>query len=149
MPTLTKTIFDTEDYYDEEMDYQDVAFYLGETLENHISRYSTEKRDWVILSKRSSRYGSICNNGATGYKKVLNRTLEDAVLSGNFDRIIAKEVDGVLCVDYMDHDGTHHGQLKSLSKVNSDKLERLEDYFDFDDVIEFVKELPYVKVKKA
>lgn len=140
-----KVIFDSNDYVNEqdgEFIEEDLAYLLSE----HTVKTRGKVVGYMFLSKRHSRYGSICNNGKTGYRKVNGGDLTQAILSvSSCDSFEVFSEDGLLKVNYYDHDGTHECEIKPITKSKKNAIEnRLND---FDKLIEYTKEMSSVKVK--
>lgn len=138
-------IFNSENYLlnnDGRYTLEDLDYLLSET----IVEPKGEIVGWIFLSERFSRYGSICNNGKLGYKKVDKLVLADAILSEtSSDSFTIKNNEDVLQVDYHDHDGTHSCVIKPIEKSRVKAIESKLD--DFDELIEYIKEMPSVKIK--
>lgn len=137
-------IFDSNDYLEENDD-----FYIMEDLDYLLSENIVEPRGqiegWMFLSKRSSHYGSICNNGATGFARKDKKVLAEAILSVDTDRIVVEKDNGELKVTFSDHDGSHITKIKPITKSRLIPLERIED--NFDKMLAYVETMPTVKTK--
>lgn len=141
----SKVIFNSDDYMSsgiEDLIFEDLDCLLSET----IVKSKGEIVGWMFLSKRNSHYGSISNHGKIGYRKVDKVNLVDAVLSVEADSIIIKDDDGILKVNYYDHDGSHCCTVKPIVKSRVNAIES--KLHDFDKLIEYVKTMPSVKIKQ-
>lgn len=140
-----KVIFDSNDYINEEH-VEFIEQELEYLLSEHIRKPRGQVVGYIFLSKRHSHYGSICNNGKTGYRKVNGGDLTQAILSvSSCDSFKVFSEDGLLKVNYYDHDGTHECEIKPIAKSREEAVEgRLND---FDKLIEYVKGMPSIKVK--
>lgn len=140
-----KLIFDSNDYINEEH-----VEFIEQELEYLLSEHTVKTRGQVVgyifLSKRYSHYGSICNNGKTGYRKVNGSDLTQAILSvSSCDSFEVFSEDGLLKVNYHDHDGTHECEIKPITKSRVDAVENR--LGDFDKLIKYAKGMPSIKVK--
>lgn len=139
-----KVIFDSSDYINEdywEFIEDDLAYLLSE----NIRKPRGQVVGYMFLSQRHSHYGSISNHGQTGYKKVDQANLARAILSTSSDSFKVFGEDGLLKVNYYDHDGVHECEIKPITKSKKNAIEnRLND---FDKLIEYIKEMSSVKVK--
>jgi len=107
-----------------------------------------EVKQWVLLSKRSSHYGAIGNNGKIGYFDIKGENLVNGILSVETDRIILKEKDSKLVVEFYDHDGAHISEVKSISKSRANYYNEVVEYESFDLKLDYIQKLPSLKVKK-
>lgn len=140
-----KVIFDSNDYINEE-DWEFVELDLAYLLLENVRKPRGQVVGYVFLSKRHSHYGSISNHGQTGYKKVDQANLTRAILSmSSSDSFKVFGENGILKVNYYDHDGTHECEIKPITKSRADAVEGRLD--DFDKLIDYVKTMPSVKVK--
>lgn len=147
---MTKEIilFDTEDYQ-EDWDFMEID--LQYILDEYTNNPRGEVAKWVLLSTRTSRYGSISNHGQTGYLDLRSMNLASALLSAtrNSERIVVSDYEGELRVDYHDHDGTHHAVVKSVSKSRGDHYNNVIEYSPFDKKVAYIEKLPTLKTKKS
>lgn len=142
---VNKVIFDSNDYINEEH-VEFIEQELEYLLSEHIRKPRGQVVGYIFLSKRHSRYGSICNNGKTGYRKVNGDDLTQAILSmSSCDSFEVFSEDGLLKVNYHDHDGTHECEIKPITKSRVDAVENR--LGDFDKLIEYAKGMPSIKVK--
>ena len=138
-------LFNSDEYLDD-----NDGGYMLEDLDYLLSETIVEPRGeitgWMFLSERSSRYGPIGNHGEIGYKKVDNPVLADAILSETSSDSFTVEIDeGILKVDYHDHDGTHSCTVKPIVKSRVEAIERKLN--SFGELIEYIKTMPSVKAK--
>ena len=147
---MTKEIilFDTNDYQ-EDWDFMEID--LQYILDEYTNNPRGEVAKWVLLSTRTSRYGSISNHGQTGYLDLRSMNLASALLSAtrNSERIVVSDYEGELRVDYHDHDGTHHAVVKSVSKSRGDHYNNVIEYRPFDKMVAYIEKLPTLKTKKS
>lgn len=140
----TNTIFDSNDYLEE----QDGG-YIMEDLDYLLSENIVEPRGeivgWIFLSKRYSRYGSICNHGQMGYSRNNQTVLAQAILSVSTDRITVEKDNGELKVIFSDHDGSHITKIKPITKSRVAPLERADK--DWDKFMSYIETMPSVKTK--
>lgn len=144
MTTNKNVIFDSNDYLEE----QD-GDYIMEDLDYALSENIVEPRGqiegWMFLSTRYSRYGSICNHGATGFARKVQKVLAEAILSVDVDRVIVEKDNGELKVTFSDHDGSHITKIKPITKSRVAPLERASS--DWDKFMDYIKTMPSVKTK--
>ncbi len=140
-----KEFFNSNNYLGEE-DYYYIVDDLDYLLEENTKKVRGEVIGWAFLSHRVSRYGSICNHGQTGFKKIIGDNLAQAILLTDTDNIVARNNEGELEIIYSDHDGSHVCKIKPVTKSRWDRFERVINQ-DFDRAIEFIKDLPSVKIK--
>lgn len=139
-----KVIFDSSDYMNEE-DWEFIEDDLAYLLSENVRKPRGQVVGYMFLSQRHSHYGSISNHGQTGYKKIDQANLARAILSTSSDSFKVFNEDGLLKVNYYDHDGTHECEIKPITKSRADAVEgRLGD---FDKLIKYAKTMPSVKVK--
>lgn len=147
---MTKEIilFDTNDYQE---DWGFMEDDLQCILDEYTNKPRGEVAKWVLLSTRTSRYGSISNHGQTGYLDLRSMNLASALLSAtrNSERIVVSDYEGELRVDYHDHDGTHHAVVKSVSKSRGDHYKNVIEYKPFDKKVDYIEKLPTLKTKKS
>ena len=145
-----KILFDTDNYIGEE--FYDSEFMLDDleyVLEENVNKPRGTVVQWVLLSKRSSHYGSICNNGAQGYSDLKNDNLAQAILNIETDRVVLMDNEGVLQVNFYDHDGVHMCEVKSISKSRANHYNSVIEYESFEDKLAYIKKLPSLKIKKS
>lgn len=143
-----KVLFDTNDYLEEDY-YGDIVLdELNYILEEKVNKPRGTVVQWVLLSQRSSHYGSICNNGAQGYSDLKNDNLAQAILNIETDRVVLIDNGGVLQVNFYDHDGVHMCEVKSISKSKANYYNEVIEYDSFENKLEYIKKLPSLKVKK-
>lgn len=147
--TIESTVFfDTNDYLEEGDDYDFMEDDFEYMLELRTNKVRGQVSGYALLSTRSSRYGSISNHGQTGFKVVKNQdNLARAILRTEADRVTAEEVDGELVVSYYDHDGVDTAVVKSVSKSKEDRFSNVIDYSGFEKALEYIEELPSIKIK--
>lgn len=140
-----KVIFDSRDYMNDE-DWEYIELDLDYVLLENVRKPRGQVVGYIFLSKRYSHYGSISNHGQTGYKKVDQADLARAILSiTSSDSFEVFSEDGLLKVNYYDHDGTHKCEIKPITKSRDEAVEgRLGD---FDKLIKYAKTMPSLKVK--
>lgn len=147
---MTKEIilFDTNDYQEDWGFMEDDLQYI---LDEYTNKPRGEVAKWVLLSTRTSRYGSISNHGQTGYLDLRSMNLASALLSAtqHSERIVVSDYEGELQVDYHDHDGTHHAVVKSVSKSRGDHYNNVIEYRPFDKKVAYIEKLPTLKTKKS
>lgn len=147
---MTKEIilFDTNDYQE---DWGFMENDLQYILDEYTNNPRGEVVKWVLLSTRTSRYGSISNHGQTGYLDLRSMNLASALLSAtrNSERIVVSDYEGELRVDYHDHDGTHHAVVKSVSKSRGDHYNNVIECKSFDKKVAYIEKLPTLKTKKS
>ena len=127
-------------------EFEDLEEILEYTLD--IRRPRGEVVGYVPLSKRYSHYGSICNNGATGYGR-FTRNLIDGITgaASSSDRItVHKDDNNDLVVVYHDHDGTHTTTWKTITKSIIDKFSNMRDFSTHEEMIEFLEKRPSIKL---
>lgn len=132
----------------ENIDWEDFEVDLEYLLEDIVRTPRGEVMGFVPISKRSSRYGSICNNGATGHGR-FSRDLYWGIMGAapNTDNItVHKNDNNELEVHYHDHDGTHITVWKTITKSTLDKFSTTSDYGTHEEMIEFLQKRPSVKV---
>lgn len=139
-----KVIFDSSDYINED-DWEFIEDDLAYLLSESIRKPRGQVVGYMFLSQRHSHYGSISNHGQTGYKKVDQDNLARAILSTSSDSFKVFGEDGLLKVNYYDHDGTHECEIKPITKSRADAVEGRLD--NFDKLIKYVKTIPSVKAK--
>lgn len=140
-----KVIFDSSDYMNEE-DWGFIEDDLAYLLSENVRTPRGQVVGYMFLSKRHSHYGSIGNNGKTGYRKVNGGDLIQAVLSmSSCDSFELLGENGLIKVNYHDHDGTHECEIKPITKSREKAVEGRLD--DFDRLIDYVREMPSIKVK--
>lgn len=142
---MKKLIFDSNDYIENE-DMLFIEDDLDYLLSENIVKRRGEILGWIFISKRSSRYGSICNNGQTGFAVKNIPNLTKAILSIDSDRIIIKGSEGELKVSYYDHDGSHNCILKPITKSRFETVERIKQ--DYNKMIDYAANIPSVKIKR-
>lgn len=143
-------LFDSEthmndEFYDGELILDDLAY----SVEQNTTKPRGDVKQWVLLSKRFSIYGSICNNGAYGYYDLKGEDLAQEILNIETDRIVLKDNNGKLQVNLYDHDGVHMCEVKSISKSRSNYYNSVLEYESFNDKLEYIKKLPSLKIKKS
>lgn len=147
---MTKEIilFDTNDYQEGWEIMEDELQYV---LDEYTNNPRGEVAKWVLLSTRTSRYGSISNHGKTGYLDLHSMNLASALLSAtqHSECIVVSDCEGELQVDYHDHDGTHHAVVKSVSKSKGDYYNNVIEYKSFDKKVAYIEKLPTLKTKKS
>ena len=142
-----KILFDTDNYAGEECG-EFISDDLDYILEVKMNKPRGTIVQWVLLSERSSHYGSICNNGVQGYSDLKNDNLAQAILNIETDRVVLIDNEGVLQVNFYDHDGVHMCEVKSISKSKANYYNEVIEYDSFENKLEYVKKLPSLKVKK-
>lgn len=144
-----KVIFNTGDY-DAEDNIDFLSMDIGFLLDEYIRNTSGEVKAYAVLSKRSSRYGYIGNNGAVGYNYSNHSKLENAILSmaSDSDRIIGYvNEDGELQVNYYDHDGVHQTTWSRVTRSRYERFRRLLSNYKHQDIVEYIQELPKIEIK--
>ena len=144
-----KVLFDTDNYREDELIYfEQVQEDLSAVIEEHVIQPRGKVSQWVMLSRRSSPYGSIANNGSTGYSDRKTSNLVEAITSVETDRFVLIDNDGKLQINFYDHDGVNSVEMKSVSKSRENYYESVIEYESFEDKLEFIKKLPTLRVKK-
>ena len=140
----TNIIFNSKNY-----ELEQDGEYIMEDLDYLLSENIVEPRGeivgWIFLSKRYSRYGSICNHGQAGYSRKNQTVLAEAILSVNADTIIVEKDEGELKVTFVDHDGSHITKIKPITKSRIAPLERVDN--DWDKFMSYIETMPSVKTK--
>lgn len=142
---MSTILLDTNDYLD---DYDFMMDEMNCILKRKVSKPRGNVVQWVLLSQRSSHYGSICNNGATGYLDFKTKNLANEIMNVNTDRIVVIDNNGFLQIEFHDHDGTHICEVKPISKSRANYYNSTLEYKPFDKKIEYIKNLPSLKIKK-
>lgn len=143
---LSKGIFFDSDTYMYEEDFEYIVDDLDYLLKQYTRKSKGEIVGWLMLSHRSSRYGSICNNGATGYAELSGTDLSRAILTfSSADKITLKDNDGILEVTYYDHDGTDRCEVKSITRSREAVIE---SNGTFEQIISHLETIPSVKTNK-
>lgn len=137
--THNHILFNTENYKDiddEFLFYDDL-----EEAKHYISSISKAKNGkkltrFVMLSKRSSHYGSIGNNGATGYRII--DSVSD-MFHGSWDdlKLIYNDNENKYTFVYSDHDGTTYAEFAPITHLEYDSISELTD---FNEIITKTKE---------
>ena len=96
---------------------------------------------YLQLATRSSRYGSICNNGAHGFRYVdtIDKLFE--VDCDDFDVTITSEG---LAINYYDHDGANYTLLKLIT---ANMIKGYDDSVYYDEASDYVEEHIVPKAK--
>lgn len=131
------------------IDWETFEDTLGHLTEDEIRKPRGKVVGFVPISKRSSHYGSICNNGATGHGR-FTRDLYWGIMgaASSSDRItVHKDDNNDLVVQYHDHDGTHITTWKTITKSLIDKYLYLNDYGTHEEMIEFLEKRPSIKLQ--
>lgn len=116
-----KILFDSNDLYDVE-DIDIIIDELAYVLQTNTRKPRGEVQGFLFKSQRSSRYGSICNNGQTGFSKKMIPNLLKAILSIESDSVVVWDNDGELLVSYHDHDGSHNCTIYPITKSKADRF---------------------------
>lgn len=137
---------DTSDVISEcglKLDYDEVEWYFRDD-KNIFFNFYDEVKDWfekryktqvyylLLLSKRSSHYGSIGGNGAQGYK-FINDISE--IFDVDCDDMVIYVKNGIINIEYHDHDGVDHTELRLVSYGVFDREEELNGTYDVDNNI--------------
>ena len=103
--------------YEEDFDSEYIYEYCKDELENFINRYEkryhTTVNGILLIGERESHYGWIGGNGAKGYRLIEN--VEQLFNTYSDDMKIYVE-NGLINVDYFDHDGATHSTIKLISE---------------------------------
>lgn len=137
---MTNIIFDSEDFLDTDSMLEDLGYLFEENKPRGIIKH------WVLLSKRESRYGKICNHGATGYLDLQGTDLAKAILQVKTDHLEIFDEKGVMKLKFHDHDGTHTCEIKPISETRMNEYCKFESDW-LEEKIEFLEEIPSLKVK--
>lgn len=145
-----KSLYNTDNYIEDE-DYT----YAREALEYVISEKIVKPRGqveaWAVRVERSSpRYGYMANHGAVGFGAYDGGDLAEAILrfSGGNDSYQITDEDGVVKVSYNHHDGSDIAEFRPVTKSKVDKFWDIRHNSSHDEIIEYIEELPELKVKK-
>lgn len=131
MTTLSEyVLFDTDNYKD-----LDDEFLFNEDLyelKHYISliskaRNGRKRNQFVMISKRSSHYGAIANNGATGIK--LAESIDD-MFYGSWDsfKFNYNPRENKYSFTYFDHDGTTTAEFAPISYSQYSELKEINDF---------------------
>lgn len=142
-----KIFFDSDTYIDED-DYDYIYEDLCYLLSEYVNKARGHVVNWILLSKRNSHYGSICNNGAKGYGSMRGRDLAKALLSINADRLVLKDNEGLLQATFYDHDGTNVCEVKSVTMSKESKFNQVMRLGSHEKIMSFVENLPSMKTNK-
>lgn len=147
--TKTNIIFNTDDYKGEndEMFMTDDMSYL---IDEYVRKSNGTVKGFAVLAKRSSHYGVIGGNGAVGYNHSHSKDLVNAILTltHNSDKIVGLINDnGELQVNYYDHDGVHETTWARITKSTEERFDNLVNYSEHEEIVEFIDNLPSVKIK--
>lgn len=140
------TLFDSDNYNCTDDWMSDLEYIIGERID-----IPANTGEWVLLSSRFSRYGSIANHGKTGFSILKGTNLADALMSINCDRVVLKSGKDFneLQVDYHDHDGVNMCTVKYVEKSNYNQYRRIVQHGRFYDIINFIEELPSLELKNG
>lgn len=139
--------FDTDTYrYEEDFEY--IVDDLAYLLETYVNKARGEVVEWTMLSRRTSHYGAICNNGATGYGKLNGTDLSRALLMVDSDSFDLRDNDGVLEARFYDHDGTNICEIKPITKSKENTFANKVNHGEFDKLIDYIQSLPSLKIKE-
>lgn len=136
---------DHDEYIEFEFDAIQVA------VEQYEKRYRTEVVALLLEGHRSSRYGSICGHGQTGYRLIETAQELESMFHryDNFD-MVDSMTDALTIVLY-DHDGSTTFNLMPITQSKIDANPNLyEDvqYGLYDAHERFAERLSYLKVGK-
>lgn len=137
---------DTTDVINEcglKLHYDEVEYYFRDD-KNIFFNFYDEIRDWfeeryktqvyylLLLSERSSHYGSIGGNDSQGYK-IINDISE--VFDMECDDVVIYVKNGIINIEYHDHDGVDRTELRLVSYGVYDREEELHGTYNVDSSI--------------
>lgn len=108
-------LFTTERNFEIE-DINDLESELNELLSSFKYTIKGIKSGYLLISKRFSHYGSICNNGAIGYKIIGNDLVSEILkISDTFE---IYKIENKIEIIFYDHDGINSVQIFPLNKTS-------------------------------
>lgn len=147
---MTKNIIllDT-DNYKEDFSQDEMLENLQLILEDNVKTPRGEVVSLILSLHRSSRYGSISNNGMSGYKDLNTDKLDTNIIfiSQRVERAVIENNNGALQITYHDHDGETTCLVKYVPKSKKYQYENLES-LTFNERLTFIDKLSSIKIEQ-